>query len=75
MQGSPSLQEINLKDAINAYEESMKDKMSVNFISFSGSFFDTDLLTISLGDLFRIQKKLVSKEMRKQLYQSMLIKI
>ena len=48
------MQEISLRDAVNAYEESMKDKMSVNFISFNGSFFDTDLLTISLGDLFRI---------------------
>ena len=72
VRGSPTLQEISLRDAVSAYEESMKDKMSVSCISFNGSFLDTDLLTISLGDLFRIQKKLVSKEMRKQLYQSML---
>ena len=54
MRGSPTLREIHLRDAIIAYEESMKDKMSVNFISFNGSCFDTDLLPISLGDLFRI---------------------
>ena len=56
-----------LRDVINAYEESMKnikDKSIVNRFCFNGACFETDLLSISLGDLFKVERKLVSKQMR-----------
>ena len=63
----------NLRDVINAYEESMKnikDKSIVNRFCFNGACFETDLLSISLGDLFRVERKLVSKQMRMLLLQN-----
>ena len=47
----------NLRDVIAAYEESMrdvKDKSIVNHFCFNGACFETDLLSISLSDLFKV---------------------
>ena len=47
----------NLRDVISAYEDSMKDlkdKSIVNHFCFNGACFETDLLSISLGDLFKV---------------------